>query len=274
MYKLIQIFKQYKYKLSIIYMLMFFSELIIIVQPYMLGKSIDALILSNYGWVSLLGVTYILTSLFTYKQMILDTKVYTGIYNDMVFKFIKNTSIDTSVKLARTDMAKDVVNVLEGYVHYYIATIVTIIGSITFIYKSNFNVGLIVTFGCIFIAGSVMVYYKKIKQVIAVMNNHYETKVDSFYKHDTDIWSFFIRKRKLDIINSNLQGKSWLLVRLIKHCFLIASLLLLINTTDNLTTGSIITVYMYLNTFLESLMSIPVSVEMYSRLTDILRRLD
>jgi low affinity Fe/Cu permease len=57
-------------------------------------------------------------------------------------------------------MAHDIVHVLEGYVHYYIATIVTIIGSLIFIYSENWRVGLLVSFAIVAIIGTVFIFYK------------------------------------------------------------------------------------------------------------------
>ena len=133
---------------------MFLTELSIISTPFLLGKSIDGLINGNWFWLVFLGISYFLSNFFNYKRMVYDTKVYTKIYNNIVFKFLKKEDVDTSTKIARTDMAHDIVNVLESYVHYYIATIVTIIGSIGFIYFENWKVGMLISFAFILILGS------------------------------------------------------------------------------------------------------------------------
>jgi len=252
---------------------MLLTELFTVTQPFLLGKGVDGLLVGSYFWVILLGITFFMSNLFNYKRMGYDTKVYTQIYNDTIFKFIRKTNVDDSTKIARTDMVWEVVNVLEGYVHYYIATIVTIIGSIGFIYLSNYRVGIAVTLGFIFILASVMVYYKKIKQSILVRNNHYEDKVKALQLGDHQTVSFFNRHRKLIIYGSTLQGKNWFLVNLIKHVFLLMSIILLVTTTTNISVGTVIMTYAYIDNFLMSLMSIPVAIEMWTRITDILKRI-
>jgi len=109
---------------------MFLTELSIIIQPYLLGKSIDGLLGGTWLWIILLFISYFISNLFNYKRMVYDTKVYTQIYNDIVLRFLKINNDPDSVKVARTDMAHDIVSVLEEYIHYYIATIITIVGSI------------------------------------------------------------------------------------------------------------------------------------------------
>ena len=274
MNKVIDIFTEYKWKLLLIYLFMLITELSIISQPFLLGKSIDGLISGGWIWIGLLFCSYSISNLFNYKRMVYDTKVYTQIYNDIVLRFLKKSNDDDSKKIARTDMAHDIVGVLEGYVHYYIATIITIFGSIGFIYYSNFKVGLLVTLALIVIIFAVLVFYKKIRQAINVRNNHYENKVTSIQRGYDSSVSFFNRRKRLEIFESTLQGKNWLLVGMIKSVFLVSSIVLLITTSDNITAGSVITIYSYVNNFLISLMSIPVAFEMYSRLSNIIKRIN
>ena len=274
MNKIFEIFKEHKKQLCWIYLFMLLTELANLSTPFLLGKSIDGLIDGSWFWVIFLGMSYFLSNFFNYKRMVYDTKVYTKIYNSIVFRFLKKKDHDTSTKSARTDMAHEIVHVLEGYVHYYIATIVTILGSIGFIYSENWQVGLLVTTAFALILGAVSILYKKIKQVIKVRNNHFEKKSDAIQEGFISSVSFFNRRRKLEIYESTLQGKNWFLIGFIKNLFLLLSVILLVKTTDNITIGSVVTVYSYVNNFLISLLSVPVAVEMYSRLSDILKRIN
>ena len=274
MNKILEIFKQFKTELMWIYFFMLITELSILATPFLLGKSIDGLINGNWSWLIFLGLSYFISNFFNYKRMVYDTKVYTKIYNSIVFRFLKKNNIDVSIKMARTDMAHQIVGVLEGYVHYYIATVVTILGSIGFIYSENWRVGLLVTLAFILILFAVLVYYKKIKQAIKVRNNQYEKKGYALEKGYLESISFFNRRRKLEIFESTLQGKNWFLIGSIKNLFLFLSIILLVTTTENITIGSVVTVYSYVNNFMISLLSVPVAVEMFSRLSDILKRIN
>jgi len=272
MNKIVEIFKQFKFELTWIYAFMLLTELSNLATPFLLGKSIDGLIAGSWWWLMLLGASYFLSTFFNYKRMVYDTKVYTKIYNSIVFKFLKNDELDTSTKIARTDMAYEIVHVLEGYVHYYIATIVTIIGSIGFIYSENWRVGVLVSIAAVLITTIGIQFYKKLQQSIRLRNNHNETKaiaIDSGYLQSI---SFFERMKRLNIYDSTLQGKNWFIIGLIKNLFLFIAIILLVLTTENITIGSIITVYSYVNNFLIALLSVPVAIEMYSRLGDVLKR--
>ena len=273
MSKLFNIFKRYKFELLVIYIFMLCMELSLLSQPFLLGKSIDGLLHGDYIWIGLLGCSYFISILFNYRRMLYDTKVYTKIYNAIVFDCIKKSTIDASAKLARAHMAGDIVGVLEGYVHYYISTIVTIIGSIGIIYLGNLYVGFVVTAAAVCILLGVAIFYKKIKQSINLINDNREHESKSIQQgYDTAV-SFYNKKRKLDIYASTIQGKNWFIVNSIKHVFLIIAIILLVTTTNDITAGEVVTMYSYVDRFLISLLSIPIAVEMYSRITNILHRM-
>jgi ABC-type multidrug transport system fused ATPase/permease subunit len=274
MNKIIEIFKQYKTQLTWIYVFMLLTELSILSTPFLLGKSIDGLMVGEWCWIVILGISYFLSNFFNYKRMVYDTKVYTTIYNNIALKFLKKDDVDVSTKIARTDMAHEVVNVLEGYVHYYIATIVTIIGSLIFIFSANWQVGVLVSVSIIFIVSAVFILYKKIRQGIIIANNHYETKAKSIESGYVSSESFFNRRRRIEICQSTIQGKNWFLMNGIKYVFLIFSIILLVTTTKDITVGSVITVYSYVNNFLIALLSAPVAIEMFLRISDVLKRLN
>jgi hypothetical protein len=271
---LINIFKQYKYELLLIYTYMLIAEGLLLLQPYFLGKTIDGLLVGNWNWLIGLVLVYAGSTMFIYKRMVYDTKVYTKIYNNIVMEFIHKTDVDNSSKVARTDMAHQIVDVLESYVHYYISVIVTVLGSLVFVMRGSLITGFIVL-GCVFpIMFIVFKFYKKIKQATVVGNNQYEKKVDVINRSNKDeITSFFNRRRKLWIYGSTLQGKNWFWVNAVKYTFLVTALIVFIKTSDKLSQGDIIAMYSYISNFLVSLMSIPVGVEAYSRILDVLKRI-
>lgn len=251
------------------------AEGLLLLQPFILGKTIDELILKNeYKWLITLFCVHMCANMFFYKRMVFDTKIYTKIYNDIVLKFVNKKDIDNSSKVARTDMSNQLVDVLESYVHYYISVFVTVIGSLYFIMSTNTQTGLIIISSAIFIAFAVLMFYKKIQQATILRNNHYEQKVDIINSEDEEnILTFFKRRRKLLIMSSTIQGKNWFLISTIKHIFIIIAIVTFIKTSPNISQGSAIAIYAYINNFLESLMSIPVGVEAYSRIKDVINRI-
>jgi hypothetical protein len=209
-----------------------------------------------------------------YKRMVYDTKVYTKIYNEIVLRFVNNKNVSNSAKIARTDMANQLIDFIEHYAHFYISTLITILGSLYFIFYQNHYVGMIVLFCILPISLIVIKFYKKIKQATVVGHNHYENKVDIINRgNESEIDTFFKRRRRVLIFSSTIQGKNWTLINSTKSLFLILALICLSKTSINLTEGEMISSYAYINNFLIALVSIPVSAESFSRLKDVLERI-
>ena len=145
--------------------------------------------------------------------------------------------------------------------------------SIGFIYSENWQVGVLVSIAFVLILAAVTLLYGKIKQAIKLRNTHYERKGDAIQAgYDASVL-FFKRRRQLEIFESTLQGKNWFLIMMIKNIFLFVAIIVLVLTTQHATIGNVITVYSYVNNFLIALLSVPVAVEMYTRLSDILKRI-
>lgn len=269
-----EILKKYKLKLLLIYFYMLMAEGLLVVEPFILGKSIDGILSNSYSWIIILLILFILSNLFMYKRMVYDTKVYTKIYNEIVLKFVNNKQVSNSAKIARTDMANQLIDFIEHYAHFYISTLITIIGSLYFIFYQNYYVGLIVLFCILPISLIVIKFYKKIKQATVVSHDHYEQKVDIINKEsELEIETFFKRRRRLLIMSSNLQGQNWTLINSTKSIFLILAIICLSKTSLNLTEGEIISSYAYINNFLIALVSIPVGAESFSRIKDVIKRI-
>lgn len=269
------ILSQYKSKLILIYFYMLVAESLLIIEPFILGKSIDGLILGSFNWIIFLFILFIFSNIFMYKRMVYDTKVYTKIYNEIVLKFVNNKKISNSAKIARTDMANQLIDFIEHYAHFYISTLITVVGSLYFIFHQNYYVGFTVLACIPFLSLIVIKFYKKIKQATVVGHDHYEQKVDIINKENTiEIDTFFKRRRKLLIMSSNLQGKNWILINSTKSLFLVLGLVFLSKTSINLTEGELISSYAYINNFLIALISIPIGAESFSRIKDVIKRIN
>lgn len=269
-----KLYKKYKFQLITIYIFMGLVEILVLLQPFFLGKTIDGIINKNYSPLLVLIGIYVGYIIFLYKRMVYDTKVYTKIYNDIVINFISKSNEDSSTKIARVDLASQVINLLENYAHYYLATIITMIGSVSFVFSQNKTVGSIMVFCYIPVYFIVKIFYKKISQSTSVMNNHSENRVNTISNSNIDdIKNFFNRSRRLIIFSSTLSGKNWFWINILKYSFIIISILVYINSSTTKTSGEIIYVYSYINNFIMTLSSIPIGSEMYYRMSDVLKRL-
>ena len=270
-----KIFKEYKCLLLLIYFYAFVAQLLFLFEPYVLGKMIDGLLVKNYNWLFVFLSVEIIANIFIYKRMVFDTKVYLRIYNDVIFEYLRrDENNDPSVKIARTDMTNSIINFFENDVQYYIMAVMTIIGSVFFIFLGDVKTGFIVSLAVMPICFIVMIFYKKIEQSTKVGNNHYEQKISILAEGDkSEVHTFFERRRKILIFSSTLQGKNWSSLNASKTIFLIVSLVIFTNGNINLTQGQAVSMYAYINQFLISLMSIPVGMETFTRIRDVIGRI-
>lgn len=271
---ILSVAKEYKYQLLLIYFYMFVAQLLFLLEPYVLGKMIDGLIKKEYFWLSCFLVIALFENIFIYRRMIYDTKVYTTIYNDIVLKYLKrDKSSDPSTRIARTEMSNNIINFLENDVHYYIYAILGVIGTLFFIFLKNPITGFVVLTCVLPICVIVYIFYKKIAQFTQIAHNQYEKKVDILSENDEKkVESFFKRRRKVLIYGSTLQGKNWTSLNVTKTTFLVAALIVF-TSNIKITQGDAVSMYAYINQFLISLMSIPVGVETFTRMKDVINRI-
>ena len=254
---------------------MFLAQIMFLIEPYILGKMIDGLIVHQYFWLIVFLGTCIIGNIFMYKRMVVDTKIFTDIYNTIIFRYLKmDKSSESSAKIARTELAHNVINFLENDVHYYIYAILSVIGSLFFILLKEVSTGFIVASCIIPISFIVKFLYKKITQSTIVGNNHYEQKVEILTNGtDTEIETFFKRRKRVLVCSSTLQGKNWFALNTTKSIFLILALIMFTTNNSNLTQGETVAMYSYINQFLISLMSIPLAVETFARVRDVVNRI-
>lgn len=254
---------------------MFLAQMMFLVEPYILGRMIDGLIIHQYKWLFIFFTVCIVGNIFMYKRMVFDTKIFSEIYNTIIFNYLKKDSKSPlSAKIARTDLAHNVINFLENDVHYYIYALMSITGSLFFILLQDMFTGFVVAICIIPIVFIVKFLYEKIAQGTRVGNNQYEHKVDILTEGDeSKIDTFFKRRKKIMICSSTLQGKNWFALNSVKSIFLIIALVAFTSGKSKLTQGETVAIFSYINQFLISLMSIPIAVETYVRIKDVINRI-
>jgi hypothetical protein len=267
-----EILKKNRSKLITIYFYLATYELLNLLTPIILGKAIDGLIDKNFLWISIFFSIEFTANLFMYKRMVYDTVVYTKIYNDIVFDYLEKEKSTVSEQCARTDLAGNIIHFFEDAIPYYIMSVIGIFGSLFFIFWSDFLTGIIVLTCLAPIMILVQYFYPKINKVTQLANNHYESKIESLEKKSYG--KYFHRRRKLQIYRSTLQGKSWWSLNNVKTSFLVLSLTIFTYNRSNITQGEAIAIYAYINQFLISLMSIPVAMEIYSMISDVVKRIN
>jgi len=125
-----------------------------------------------------------------------------------------------------------------------------------------------------FIALFFKLFYGKIKQSMNIGNTHYESKFSTMESNDFSlIDTFYKRRRKIIIAQSTLAAKHWFSLNGTKTVFLILALAIFTSQSVGLSHGTAISIYTYINQFLVSLMSLPIFIEVYTRIKDVMKRI-
>lgn len=255
--------KKHKWKIARIYTYVFVAQLLFLVEPYLLGKAIDHSLKGDHHYLIFLLGAFLLENYFMYRRMVYDTKVYTDIYNEIVLDYLeKDKTSDVSTKMARTDIAFSLINFLECDLHYILMSIMTIIGSLYFIFIENSLTGFAVILCVVPIIVIVKILYKKIAKATRIANTHYEQKATIFNTEDISvIETFYKRRKRVVVASSTLQGQNWASLNSVKSVFLILAVIVFTTFGKDVSQGSMVAMYAYINQFLISLLSIPVSME-------------
>jgi ABC-type bacteriocin/lantibiotic exporter with double-glycine peptidase domain len=271
---ILTIFKEHKYQLLLIYFYLFIAQSLILLEPYVLGKMIDGLLNKQYMWMfTFLGIVLI-ENILIFRRMVYDTKIYTKIYNNIVLKYLKREKHSNhSSRIARTELSNNIINFLESDVHFYIYAILTVMGSLAFIFMNSVITGLIVIASIAPICTIVYFLYKKIAQSTKITHDHYEQKIEILSdNNDVKVETFFKRRRKILIYGSTLQGKNWTALNSVKSIFLVIALVVFTHNSK-ISQGETVSMYAYINQFLISLMSIPIGIETFTRMKDVIGRI-
>ena len=268
------IIKKYKWKILIIYTYVFFTQVLYLAEPYILGNAIDGVLVKEYKFILILLGIFLTENLLMYKRMVYDTKVYVQIYNEIVFDYLKrDDDSDASSKIARTELTNNFINFLENDLQYFIMALMSIVGSLYFIFLGSWLTGVVVACCLLPTVLIVRIYYKKIAQGRRVGHTHYEQKFGTMNAADEGkIETFFKRRKRLIVNQSTLQGKHWASLNSVKSIFLVAAVIIF-SQNAGLTQGQAVSMYAYINQFLMSLMSVPIGVETFARVRDVLKRL-
>jgi ABC-type multidrug transport system fused ATPase/permease subunit len=269
---LIKIFKENYFKISLVYFYSAIGNLLVLFEPYLLGKMIDGIIIHEYKFVFLFSVNFILLLIFGYIRRVIDTKIFTKISNKYIVKHIDNNIDKVSKNVSRSNMVKYVIGFLENNIPHSIFAIYSIFGSIIFIFNLNLESGIILSFFIIPVFILIMIFYKKMKKVNILIHNNSEEFVDKLNtKNISIISSWFNRDRNLNIKYSNIQATNWGLYDLISFLFVLIVLIYYVGVVG-CTVGSALMFYNYVKRFTDSLSFIPDQIDSIIKLKDISKR--
>lgn len=242
--------------------------------PTSVGVMINSLIShSGYG-VFIFILCYVLFQLTALFRRILDTKIFTLIYNQFVEKLIdKTNSNDFSIINARIELLKQVVSYFENDLPILINSIITILGSgvILFFYSTKLLFASLIIIIPSFIINQY--YFKKISKLTEKINDQYENQLSVLKQENNNLTSLFFQNlRKLNISKSNQEAYNFAFLEIFVFTMIFISVVIICNT-ENVKPGTIVASYAIILKFAYSFDFIPYITLKFASIKDIFKRI-
>ena len=224
-----------------IWLMDLFEALIIVANPYVIGKCIDGLLQQDIVWLIVLIMLEVLFGISRALNKLLDTRVYSRIVEEESISYysrISGTDVADSLISARLDLVNDIPNFLEVNIFQILNVLLGIISALIFLYFESET--------CVFWAAiSTVVFIPWItypfQTQIACNWKAYKTldekRIDAISTRNVKTYSDFINGiLDIGVQNSDLDARIFILTHLL-HIGLLVTAIWSIFNAGNFTAG-------------------------------------
>lgn len=276
-YSLKSIFKRFKVKISITFLLLVFENISKILQPLVLGIAINDLINnSNKGLLWFCGL-YLLSFTIGVIRRYYDTRAYTHIYTTVSSEIVEiqnDKNISTSSISARSGLIKELVDFFEYDIPQAFASAISVVGALIMIALFSWWI-----FGAALLTIIIIILiYRFSRDTIYKynigINNELEHRVQVLErKNQSNILQHFRNISNWLVKLSDLETLNFGLIEI--TLFILAIFTLYTSATElNADTGSIFSTIMYILEFSNGIYMLPILFQQLIRLKEISTRLE
>lgn len=247
--EIFRVYKKAPLRILSIWLMDLFEALIIVANPYVIGKCIDGLLQQDIVWLIVLVVLEVLFGISRTLNKLLDTRVYSRIVKEESISYYSWTSstgaVDSLIN-ARLDLVNDIPNFLEMNLFQILNMILGIIISLIFLYsESKICVFWAAISTVIFIPRITYPFQSKITYNYQEYKTLDEQRVDTISSRNITIYSNFVQKiLDIEIQNSDLDAKIFILTHLLQTALLVFAIWSIFSA-ENFTTGLLFSTITY-----------------------------
>jgi ABC-type bacteriocin/lantibiotic exporter with double-glycine peptidase domain len=269
------ILKKYRSRFIFTFSLLLLEAGISILFPLFIGFAVDSAICESYSGAVYLGILSIVALTVGVGRRIYDSRFYAKVYQNIGIRTdskIQNKS--TSVRSARLNMVRELVEFLENSLPELINTTIGLIGVIIILASLSFTVfymSLIVTLLIL------LIYWLTSKRTVSLnklSNDEFEKQVvilgtndkNLLRNHLKDMMKWNIKLSDLEALNFSI---SWIILSL----FLVLSIVFSIENGD-IKYGVLLSLVMYVFQYMESIINLPFFYQNWLRLQEIKGRIE
>jgi ABC-type bacteriocin/lantibiotic exporter with double-glycine peptidase domain len=277
MSKLKTIFNENWKSIIFSYSLFTINSFLTIIQPKVLGNTIDHLMLKDYyySWYLILVFGSMMT--LSYFGRLYDVRVFSGIYR----KFASTEThkqleagIETTKINGRLTLMNNIIRFFEFDMIIVIQTLLGVIGSIYFLSLVSWPI-----VGFMIITGILIVFVSfhfspKLAEVTKLSNDVSEEQTEIVSsRRVNNINNLLRRSRLLQIKNSKIDVKFGLWIQFIVYGS-VTTLLTYYVMYNKVTVGSVFSTYRYMFDFCNSLLGLPNLIISFLNIKDVIKRLE
>ena len=281
---LIDLIKKFRLSITFTLFLVLIENLAWIVEPYLLGKVIDALIdkeftnpstnifLPIFIWVLLFCIN---TGVGSFRR-VYDTKLFTKMFTQLATYVSENSlqrNYSSSLTAARAELSYQYISFLQYRMPEIIDNIISIFGAIVAMYLFDWRISLtcliiviplyfINKFYVLKVAPHQKEYHDKYEDVVEIISKKDPGQVEEYYR---ELAKPQIRISKWSALNFSMLRAVLLIIFL--------SVLFIAIDLDGFSAGELFSIVAYLWTFVTSSEYLPDLMESWTSLKDISRRL-
>lgn len=273
-----QIMLQHRSRLVLTYILFSLEMLGNLLRPFFLGVAINDLIKGSYQGLVLLSAVHLGWLLIGTIRHRLDTRTYSAIYTSLVIKFLtrKYNKSAISKLSAHSTLAREFVDFLEFDLVYIIEAVYSIFGSLILLFFYDTSVVLVCLSILLPVVALSYLYGKRLKMLNKQKNDELEKQVDVIATGNTHlIQQHYDNLRKWQIRISDQEAWNFGMMELLVMVVIGVSLVITNKTAGSgIEAGSLVGIYSYIQRFVSGLDTIPYTVQRFSSLNDITRRIE
>jgi len=277
LFSLLSIFKRFKRKISLTFILLSMENILNLLIPFFLGIAINDLINGKYDGVLYFSVIFFGMLIVGVIRRVYDTRVYAGIYSNLatetVESQIQKRSSDSQV-VARSNLVEKISDFFEYELPTGFTSLFAVVGSIIMLFIFDYKI-FVAGIGAIILIVLVYVFSeKKIFGYNKSMNDQLDKHVDIISsKKKESIFSHFKKIAFWKIKLSDLESLNYGIIEVILFGLIIFTLVIAATQT-NATPGSIFAILAYVIDFAEGVGMLPFIYQQKVRLDEIVTRIN
>lgn len=269
------IIKTFPFRVGMTWLLVFVEIVLIALIPLLIGMAIDDLLEGGTEKLLILGGVMVGLTLLAMFRRIYDTRAYGYIRVILGYEVARrNASQPVSIKNARVNMSRELVDFLEELMPDILTASVQLVVSIVILYTFHPHLAYAALATLVGMMAVYALFHKRFYRLNAALNDQMEQQVHILERNQRS--RIFGHLRKLKIKEVHLSDSEAVLyggIFLLQIGFLLFNLWLSASI-EGITAGVIFSIITYSWEYIESALMLPVSLQGWTRLSEITMRIN